>query len=245
MLPESMETPINYYETNIVGLINILKVMHKNKIKNFLFTSSAAVYGKNDKMPLTESSSTNPCNPYGMSKLICEQIIKTTCHIHKINYVIFRFFNVAGASDSGKFGMLKKHPTLLISSINNAIIENKPISIFGDKYKTKDGTCLRDYIHVEDLAEASLLALKYLLKNKSNIFCLGLNKAYSVLDVVNYCKRYLCPKLRYVIKQNRLGDPDKLIASNNKIKKILKWKNKYHLKDMIVSDYNFRKKYIN
>lgn len=244
IVPESMEKPISYYETNIIGLINVLKVMKKNKVNNILFASSAAVYGKNNKMPLNELSKTNPCNPYGTSKLICEKIITSICDIHKINYVIFRFFNVAGASDNGKYGMLKKHPSLLIPCINKAIINNDPINIFGNKYKTKDGTCLRDYIHVEDLSNAALLALKYLNKNNSNIFCLGTNKGYTVMDIVKIYKKCLCPKLKYTIKPNRSGDPDKLIASNNKIKKILKWKIKYNLEDMIISDYNFRKKYI-
>lgn len=244
VVPESMNKPIDYYETNIHGLTNILKVMHKNNVKNILFTSSAAVYGKKDKMPLSELSKTEPCNPYGLSKLICEEIINSVCQIHKMNYVIFRFFNVAGASDSKKYGMLKTHPSLLIPCINNAIINNKTIYLYGDKYKTKDGTCLRDYIHVEDLANAALLALKYLSKNKSNTFCLGTNNGYSVLDIVKHCKKYLCPKLKYVIKPNRKGDPDKLIANNAKIKKILNWTCKYNLKDMIISDYCFRKKYI-
>lgn len=244
VVPESVAHPNDYYLTNVGGTATVLKAMVANNVKNIIFASSAAVYGVCKKVPVNENSPTLPCNPYGASKLMCERLLIDAHQAHGINYIAYRFFNVAGASKSGKYGMMKKKPSLLIPAINDAIIHHRPVCIFGNKYKTKDGTCLRDYIHVEDLANAALIALKQLKKNKSGIYCLGSNSGYTVLEVVKNAQRLVDKKLKYVFKPNRAGDPDALITCNKKANKQLGWKVKFTLKDMIVSDYKFRKQYI-
>lgn len=244
VVPESVAHPNDYYLTNVGGLATILKAMNTNNVKNIIFASSAAVYGVCKKVPIDEKSPTEPCNPYGASKLMCERLLIDAKKAHGINFIAYRFFNVAGASDSGKYGMMKKNPSLLIPAINDCVLQNKKVSIFGDKYKTKDGTCLRDYIHVVDLANAALLALKRLKSNKSGIYCLGSNCGYTVLEVVKTVKKIIDKNLQYEIKPNRPGDPDALLTSNKKALKELGWKVKYTLKDMIKSDYKFRKTHL-
>ncbi len=244
IVPESVEKPADYYLTNVGGTATVLKAMAANKIKKIVFASSAATFGNCKKVPVNEKSPTVPCNPYGATKLICEQLLMDAKKAYGINFVAYRFFNVAGASKSGRYGMAKKKPNLLIPAINDAIIHHRKVKIFGNKYPTKDGTCLRDYIHVQDLAQAALDGIKYLNKNKSGIFCLGSNSGYTVLDIVKNAKKYVCKDLKWEFKPNRAGDPAKLTASNALARKTLGWKPKYTLKDMIVSDYKFRKRYV-
>ncbi len=244
VVPESVAKPIEYYLTNVGGTATILKAMHENNVKNIIFASSAAVYGVCKKVPVDEKSPTNPCNPYGASKLMCERLLVDANKTQGINFISYRFFNVAGASKSRKYGMMKKKPSLLIPAINDCIIRHKTVSIFGKNYKTKDGTCLRDYIHVEDLANAALLALKQLKANKSGIYCLGSNSGFTVLEVVKTAQKLIDKKMKYEFKPNRAGDPDALITSNKKAMKKLGWRVKYSLKDMMLSDYKFRKTYV-
>lgn len=243
VVPESVAKPNDYYLTNVGGMATVLKAMEVNKVKNIIFASSAATFGNCKKVPVNECSPTEPCNPYGASKLMCERLLADAHHAFGINYVAYRFFNVAGASDSGRYGMMKAKPSLLIPAINDAILHGRSMKIFGNKYPTKDGTCLRDYIHVEDLASAALLALGFLKKNKSGIFCLSSNAGYTVLEIVKAAKKYIDKNLKYTIEANRPGDPAKLTASNAKARKELKWKVKHDLASMIKSDYKFRKRY--
>ncbi|MCQ2748187.1 MAG: UDP-glucose 4-epimerase GalE [Mycoplasmoidaceae bacterium] len=214
VVPESVVHPNDYYLTNVGGMATVLKAMQANNVKNIIFASSAAVYGNCKKVPVNENSPTLPCNPYGASKLMCERLLQDAHFAHKTNCISFRFFNVAGASKSGKYGMMKQKPTLLIPAINDAIIHKRPVKIFGKKYPTKDGTCLRDYIHVQDLANAALLAIKQLKKNKFGIYCLGSNSGYTVLQVVKVAQKLIDKNLKYTFFANRPGDPAKLITSN-------------------------------
>ena len=243
VVPESVAHPNDYYLTNVGGMATVLKAMTANKVKNIIFASSAATFGQCKKVPVDETSPTVPCNPYGASKLMCERLLADANIAHGINYIAYRFFNVAGASDSGKYGMMKEKPSLLIPAINDAIMHHRKVKIFGNKYPTKDGTCLRDYIHVEDLADAALLAIKFLKANKSGIYCLSSNAGYTVLDIVKTAKKLVDKNLQWEIKPNRAGDPAKLTASNAKAKKQLGWKVKHSLASMIESDYKFRKHY--
>lgn len=243
LVAESIKKPITYFSTNINGLLNILEIMIAYKVKKIIFASSAAVYGKSKIFPIDEETKKEPCNPYGASKLCCEQLIVNAAIAHKINYVIFRFFNVAGSSITGRYGMAKKNPTLLIPSLNNCLIKKKKIIVYGKDYQTKDGTCLRDYIHVQDIAQATICGINFLKKNKSEIFNLGTNKGYTVLDVIKMAKNNIEPTLKFFFTKRRKGDPDKLLTNAKKAHKLLKWKAKYDLKEMIISDYKFRKKY--
>lgn len=241
---ESVLHPNDYMLTNVGGTKTVLEAMHDNKIKNIIFASSAAVYGNCKRLPINEKSPTKPCNPYGLSKLMCEKLLIEANKTSKLNFVCLRFFNVGGASDSNKFGMLKEKPSLLVSSMNNCILKNRPVLIFGNKYDTRDGTCIRDYIHVEDAANAAFLSLKQLKTGRSGIYCLGSNEGHTVLEVVKLAKKLISKKVKYEFKPNRSGDPSKLIADNKKASKCLGWKPKHTIKDIILSDYKFRKTHL-
>ncbi len=240
---ESTQKPLEYYDTNVNGLISVLEAMKNAKCHNLVFASSAATYGdiKSNK-PLSENLVTKPCNPYGWTKYIDEQIIKDYSKTNKINYLLLRFFNVSGASSSKKYGIYDKNTSLLIAKINDAIINNKQFKIFGGKYKTKDKTALRDYIDVRDVSNAIVLGIDYLKKNKSDVFNICSSVKISVLDVIKTAQKVTNKKLNYTITDNRPGDPEILIGDNKKIKAKLNWKPKYDLKEMILSDYQFRLK---
>lgn len=242
VVSESVTEPLNYYEDNFIGTFNILKCMEKYNVKNFIFSSTAAVYGNpNNNEDILEDSTKNPINPYGNSKLCSEFLIKDVSKAYGINYIIFRYFNVAGASDDYKYGFFRKNPTLLIPALNESIINNKTFSIFGNKYDTPDGTCVRDFIHVVDLAQAHLLAMDWIISNNlSNEFNLGSNKGFSVKEVFDEAMNSLNKKINFNIESPRKGDPARLITNNHKAESILKWKPLKTLKNMIDSDYEFR-----
>ena len=238
VVPESVAKPKLYYQHNVVGTKNILSIMKKYQCNKLIFSSSAAIYGQPKVDLIKEETLKKPCNPYGKTKLQAETLIRQA----NVNYAILRFFNVAGASNSLKYGMMKEKPTLLISAVNKIISEgHKPI-IYGNQYKTKDGTCIRDYVHVEDLAKACELTLPLLIKNKSKIYNLGSGKGYSVLEIIKLACKINKVKLAYTFKPNRPGDPSILITSINKVFNELRWKPKYSILDMIKTDYLFRKK---
>lgn len=245
VVSESVSEPLMYYDDNFVGTLNILRCMREHNVPNIIFSSTAAVYGNPTEMPVKEDSPTNPINPYGSSKLFSERAIKDAAKAYGINYVIFRYFNVAGASDDFNYGFFRPNPTLLIPALNNAIILNRQFHIFGDNYNTPDGTCIRDYIHVVDLAKAHLLAIRWMYKNnKSETFNLGSKAGFSVKEVIDAAEEALNVKLNIEIKEPRPGDPAKLITNNEKAKNILGWEPKKTLKEMIVSDHEFRLKHI-
>lgn len=244
VVPESVNKPIDYFLTNVGGLAVVLKAMVNNNVKKIVFASSAAVYGPNHTKPINEDDLKQPCNPYGQTKLICEQLLEDTKIAHGVNYIALRFFNVAGASKTGKYGMAKPKPTLLIPAINDNILNNKEIKIFGRNYKTRDKTCLRDYVHVQDLANAALLSIKYLTdKKQSNYFNLGSGKGHTVLEIVKKCQKLIGKKkFKYSFYPRRSGDPDFLLTNNSKAKKLLHWTPQYKIDDMILSDWKFRQK---
>ncbi len=242
IVPESVNKPFEYFDVNVNGTINILKAMNECKINKLIFASSAAVYGEIKKVPIVEDDLKNPINPYGQTKLIDEMLIQDNQKINKnFKYVILRFFNVAGASVSGKYGMMKEKPSLLIPCINDSFINNKQFMIYGNHYKTIDKTALRDYIAVSDISNAISLSCKYLDKNKSEIFNLGSNNGYTVKQVYDFAAKSLRQKPNFVYKPNRPGDPDKLLTSNKLAKSKLKWTPKCSIQQMIVGDYKFRK----
>ena len=244
VVPESMEIPLEYYHNNVEGVRILLEVMNENNVKKIVFSSTAAVYGEASGVCL-ENSETKPINPYGETKLACEKLIDWTAQAHGFSYVVFRYFNVAGADQSLKIGLMKDQLTHLIPvAIQGILGIRDQLMIYGDDYPTKDGTCVRDYIHVSDLAYAHVLGAQYLDSGgKSEIMNLGSNKGYTVLEVAQAVND-IAP-LKTQIGPRRQGDPATLIASNKKAKIILNWSPKYQLKDIVHSDYLFRKKLMN
>jgi UDP-glucose 4-epimerase len=216
VVSESVKLPKLYRDVNTIGTQNILDVMTKYHCNKLIFTSTAAVYGNPKNIPIDENDNKEPINPYGQSKLDAEDLIIKR---RNMKYVIFRFFNVAGADN--EFGEMNKHPTHLIPCISKLLIENKTPIIYGNQYKTRDGTCLRDYIHVIDIASACIDGVEYLKNNKVGIFNLGSNSGNTVLEVVREACKVNNISFKYQVEKPRSGDPDELIASNQFVKQEL------------------------
>jgi UDP-glucose 4-epimerase len=241
IVPESVQIPLEYYYNNVEGVRVLLEVMNEFNVKKFVFSSTAAVYGEASGV-CQEDIVTKPINPYGETKLACEKMISWVANAHDFKYVVFRYFNVAGADKSLKIGLMKDQLTHLIPVAIQGIIGIRDhLTIYGNDYPTKDGTCIRDYIHVSDLAYAHVLGAHYLFDGgKSETINLGSSTGYTVLEVAQAVND-IAP-LKVVIGPRRDGDPAELIASNEKARRILKWVPKYSLKDIVLSDYNYRKK---
>lgn len=234
---ESMNDPIKYYNNNTVNTTNLIKIATNYGVNKFIFSSTAAVYGEvsSDNIPIKESLTTNPINPYGSSKLFSESIIKDVANIKDdFKYVILRYFNVAGADLDEKVGECHNPETHLIPLvIKTALGKRESIKIFGDDYDTPDGTCIRDYIHVCDLADAHIQALKYLENNESDIFNCGYGYGYSVKEVVEMVKKVSMVDFKIEIEKRRVGDPAILVSDNTKIKIKMNWIPKYNNLELI------------
>ena len=215
---------------NTNNALIFFKTCIKNGIKNIIFSSTAAVYGNPKKTLINENSSLIPLNPYGKSKLKTEKILMQLKKKYKINYMILRYFNVAGADNKMRSGLISKKSTHLIKIATEAVVgKRKSISIFGTDYNTFDGTGIRDYIHVSDLADIHLKSLEYLLKTKnSTIMNCGYGKGYSVKEVLDYMNKICNGKLKINHKNRRIGDATSLVADIKKLKKTIKWKPKYN-----------------
>jgi UDP-glucose 4-epimerase len=230
VVPESVREPLKYYENNVANTLNLLHIMKKYKVNKMIFASSAAVYGVPQEIPIKEDATLNPTNPYGFSKLMIEQVIKDISYSNDdFKYIILRYFNVAGADPEGKIGELSKEPSHLITrALKTANKEFDRLQIYGIDYPTPDGTCIRDYIHVTDVAEAHILALQWLLDNgESNIFNVGYGHGYSVREVIETIKQVTSIDFFVEESKRRKGDPPILIADSSKIISILNWKPKY------------------
>ncbi|WP_284139080.1 UDP-glucose 4-epimerase GalE [Virgibacillus sp. LDC-1] len=225
LVGESMENPLKYFDNNVYGTQVLLQVMTEFHVKHIVFSSTAATYGEPDHVPITETMTTNPTNTYGETKLTMEKMMKWTAKAHGIKFVSLRYFNVAGARATGEIGEDHHPETHLIPIVlQTALKQRDNVTIFGDDYATPDGTCIRDYIHVEDLIAAHLLALDYLQQNgESDIFNLGSNQGFSVKEIVDAARKVTGEEIPALIGQRRAGDPSKLIASSAKAKKILGW----------------------
>lgn len=243
IVSESNLDPISYYDNNLKIIINVLKILNKYDVNKFIFSSTAAVYGDGHVHAIKEYEKLNPINVYGKTKLMSEQIINDyILQNPKTKYLIFRYFNVAGAHNSGFLGELHEPESHLIPKTIVHIMNNINPVIYGNDYNTKDGTCIRDYIHVMDLAYAHLLGLEYLDKeDESRIINLGSGKGYSNKEVVSQILKSLNSKMKINYVEKRIGDPDVLLTLINRAKKYLKWVPKYNLKDIIDSDIKFRK----
>ncbi|CRX36959.1 / galE / UDP-glucose 4-epimerase /:438419 Forward [Candidatus Hepatoplasma crinochetorum] len=238
---ESEKKPLKYFDVNVSGTINILKMMEKFKIKFLIFSSSAAVYGNPKRIPIKEDDLKNPINVYGLTKLIDEKMIIKS-EIYGIKSIIFRYFNVAGKNtENNLFYNPRGDVTHLFPSIKEVINNKKEkLIIYGNNYNTKDKTCIRDYIHIDDLAYAHLLAINYLFKyQKSEIFNLGSKNKYSNLEIVKLAEKVIKNKINYVISENkRKGDPDILFANTKNIEKKLKFYPKKNIINVLTDELN-------
>lgn len=226
LVGESMTDPLKYYDNNLYGTKVLLQSMVEHDVKKIVFSSTAATYGEPESIPIIESDRTEPTNPYGETKLSMEKMMKWTDIAHGVHYVALRYFNACGAHVSGELGEAhnpETHLIPLILQVPNG--QRESISIFGDDYDTKDGTCVRDYIHVTDLAQAHILAVKYLMNGgKSDVFNLGNGVGFTVKEVIETARKVTGHPIPAVISPRRGGDPAKLIASSEKAKNVLGWK---------------------
>ncbi|WP_152184253.1 UDP-glucose 4-epimerase GalE [Sulfurimonas indica] len=231
LVGESVEKPLKYYLNNTCNSAKLIDLCNKYNVNKFIFSSTAAVYGEPsvEKIPLKENELTSPINPYGSSKLFTEQIIQENAKTNSsFKYVILRYFNVAGAESTLHIGECHEPETHLIPLVvQTALAKREKIMIFGDKYDTPDGTCIRDYIHVEDLASAHLAAMEYLEENKSDIFNCGYGHGFSVKEVVDTVKKVSGIDFTVEVTSRREGDPAVLIADNQKILNYTTWKPQY------------------
>ncbi|MDD5570022.1 MAG: UDP-glucose 4-epimerase GalE [Bacteroidales bacterium] len=239
-VPHSLIDPIQYYENNTSKTVTLLKKMKEKSVKNIIFSSTAAVYGEPVYTPIDETHPTIPINPYGHSKLMIEQIIKDCRKAFDLNYIIFRYLCVAGATEL--HGEARKNETHLIPLVINKIINNNSnLYVFGNDFNTIDGTGIRDYFHVLDIADAHILAINNINEVKNNIFNLGFEKGYSVLDIINFANDLFKVNIDFKIKQRREGDPAILVASTKNAEKKLGWKAKRTLNEILLSTYNWQK----
>ncbi len=236
LVGESMTNPFKYYNNNVSATNVLLKAMVDCNVLNLVFSSTAATYGEPKNIPILESDPTNPTNVYGETKLAMERMIAWYKQAHHLNFVCLRYFNVGGAHESGLIGEKHDPETHLIPIILQvASGRREAISVFGDDYDTHDGTCIRDYIHVMDLADAHSLAMQYLLKGgESNHFNLGNGEGFTVLEMIEAAREVTKHPIPMIVAERRAGDPAKLIASSEKAQQILGWTPKFvSVKDII------------
>lgn len=229
LVGESMEEPLKYYENNVYGTMCLLEVMKENNVDKIVFSSTAATYGEPETVPIKETDSTNPTSAYGETKLAVEKMLKWADKAYGIKHVVLRYFNVAGAHKSGMIGEAHDPETHLIPIILQvALNKREKIFVYGDDYDTPDGTCIRDYIHVMDLVEAHILALKKLdMDMISSIYNLGNGEGFSVKEVIEATRKVTNHHIEAELAPRRAGDPARLIASSEKAMKELGWEPKY------------------
>ena len=240
---ESVKNPQKYYLNNVVGSLNLLNAMLNQNVKNIVFSSTAATYGEPVYTPIDEKHPQNPINPYGSTKLMVEKIMDDYDSAYGLKSVRLRYFNVAGANKKSLIGEWHEPETHLIPNILKAAFEeSKTFNIFGNDYQTPDGTCIRDYIDIDDLVNAHLLALKYLEDGgATNYFNLGTKCGNSVREVFDICEQIISKKIPVNVQSRRDGDPAKLVADNEKAKKILGWEPQKTLRDSVESAYLWEK----
>ena len=241
---ESVQNPKKYYSNNLVGTINLLNKMVDYGIKKVVFSSTAAVYGEPKYIPIDESHPKRPINPYGKTKFMIEEILDDYDLAYGLKSIRLRYFNVAGADSKNRIGESHEPETHLIPNIlASAKNTNKVFNLFGDDYDTRDGTCVRDYVNIEDLASAHIFALQYLLeKNQSDCFNIGTKRGNTVKEVFENCEKITTKKINLKVNPRRAGDPEILVADNAKAEKILKWKPERTLNDSIKTAYNWIEK---
>jgi UDP-glucose 4-epimerase len=230
LVGESMENPSKYFRNNVCCGLNLLDAMVEHGVKHFVFSSTCATFGPPERLPIDETLPQRPINPYGESKLMFEKILLWYGQIHDLTFISLRYFNAAGATE--KFGEHHRHETHLIPNVlKTALGQREAVEIFGTDYDTPDGTCIRDYIHIIDLAQAHILALDV---DQSGFYNLGTGGGTSVREVIAACEKVSGMKIPVIKKPRRPGDPPRLIASSEKIQKELQWKPRYQSIETIV-----------
>ncbi|MEA5572177.1 UDP-glucose 4-epimerase GalE [Calothrix sp. UHCC 0171] len=226
---ESVSDPAKYYRNNVIGTLTLLEAMEAASIKNFVFSSTCATYGVPTQVPIPEDHPQNPINPYGATKLMVERILSDFDVAYGLKSVRFRYFNAAGADPNGNLGEDHNPETHLIPLVlQTALGKRESVAVFGTDYPTPDGTCIRDYIHVSDLADAHVLGLEYLLKGgDSAVFNLGNGNGFSVREVIDTAKKVTGKEIKVIEGDRRLGDPPALIGSGDKARQILGWEPQY------------------
>ncbi|WP_182186777.1 UDP-glucose 4-epimerase GalE [Pectinatus frisingensis] len=237
LVGESVEKPLLYFNNNIYGMQILLEAMVKHHIGKIVFSSSAATYGEPQRIPIKESDPTEPTNPYGESKRTMEKMMKWVNSAHGIRYISLRYFNVAGAAEDGHIGEAHTPESHLVPIILQVPLKKRAaITIYGSDYPTKDGTCIRDYVHVVDLADAHMKALNYLRQgNSSDIFNLGSGNGFSVKEMIDSAKKATGQDIKVIIGKRRAGDPARLVASSEKAERVLGWQPKYTSMEAIIS----------
>ena len=242
---ESVSNPAKYYRNNVIGTITLLEAMLAASVKKFVFSSTCATYGVPETVPIPEDHPQNPINPYGATKLMVERILSDFNEAYDLKSVRFRYFNAAGADPSGKLGEDHNPETHLIPLVlQTALGKRESISIFGTDYPTNDGTCVRDYIHVSDLADAHVLGLEYLLKGgDSTFFNLGNGNGFSVKEVIETARQITGKEIKAIECDRRPGDPPALIGSADKARKVLGWQPQYtSIKDIMTHAWEWHQK---
>lgn len=245
LVGESMSSPLLYFNNNVYGMQMLLEAMLEEGIDKIVFSSSAATYGDQKTMPLTEESPTIPTNPYGETKLFMEKMMKWCDSAYGIKYVSLRYFNAAGACEDGSIGEDHSPETHLIPIVLQVPLRQREnVVIYGNDYDTPDGTCIRDYIHVIDLADAHFRSVEYLLGGgKSEIFNLGSGMGQSVSEIIKTAEEVIGRNIKTSCGARREGDPSRLIASNKKVREALGWSPAYSLADIVSSAWNFHQKH--
>jgi UDP-glucose 4-epimerase len=237
LVGESVKKPDLYYRYNVVGTLNLVNEMLNNDVNNLVFSSTAAIFGNPVTEKIAEDHPKNPINPYGQSKLMVENMLHDICSANDFNATCLRYFNAAGAHESGEIGEAHDPETHLIPNVLKAALSNESnLKVFGDDYPTSDGTCVRDYVHVSDLAQAHLLGLEYMQNNKGfAAFNLGNGDGFSVFEIIKSCEDATNLSIPYQIDDRRAGDPEALIANSAKARELLGWNVQFGDLDTMVS----------
>ncbi|MGV7117862.1 UDP-glucose 4-epimerase GalE [Paenibacillus kyungheensis] len=237
LVGESMQNPFKYYDNNVYGAMCLLDAMQQAGVKKIVFSSTAATYGEPEKVPIEESDRTEPANVYGETKLMMERMMNWFDKVHGIRYVALRYFNAAGAHISGKIGEDHRPESHLVPLVlQTALGQREFISVFGEDYPTEDGTCVRDYIHVSDLADAHIKSVEYLNNDgASNVFNLGNGQGFSVKQVIETAVKVTGRDIPVKFEARRSGDPAVLVASSEKARSVLGWKPSYNQLEDIIS----------
>ncbi|MEJ2660028.1 MAG: UDP-glucose 4-epimerase GalE [Desulfobacteraceae bacterium] len=236
LVGESVQNPLKYYRNNISETLSLIEAMVRHRVERFIFSSTAAVYGEPVRTPISEDHPLVPTNPYGTSKLCVERILEDCDQAHGLRSISLRYFNAAGADASGAIGEMHNPETHLIPLVLESALSQKPVKIFGTDYPTPDGTCIRDYVHVTDLAQAHLLALRALLDGAGCCaYNLGNSIGYAVRQVIDVARKVTGRKIQALEEQRRAGDPAILVADSEKIKGALNWAPEYEDLESIIA----------